>query len=262
MKPILRPHPHPPAELGKLLDGADGETETKRHHRLLSEKPAKHPQVVKFLRIALASHHADADKRRRIAKINKALKRQGFPPRSVYPTNANTRKGNLAEVVLAEYVVATEQISLPVYRLRYNTNTDQSMKGDDVLAFDLDSKPMRILVGESKFRGTPRREHVEEIVEGLLRSYKARIPASLQFVADRLYGEGSTDLARRVEACQLAIVRGKMDLDYVGLLLGSESVANCVKNYTPKGEPKRLAMISFGLASPETLVEDCFTGLV
>ncbi|MFQ6963494.1 MAG: Hachiman antiphage defense system protein HamA [Oscillospiraceae bacterium] len=41
------------------------------------------------------------------------------------------------------------------YRLRYNTNPDQSMKGDDVLLFDLDSDPVRIVVGESKFRGTP-----------------------------------------------------------------------------------------------------------
>ena len=258
---ILQAHPQPPAEVGEILDGADGQTDSKRHHRLLTERPAARPQVVEFLREALARHHADADKRSRVAKINKALKRQGFPPRSVYPKNDSTRKGNLAEIVLAEYVVASEEISLPVYRLRHNPNVDQSMKGDDVLAFDLDSKPMRILVGESKFRGTPRREHVEEIVESLLRSYKAKIPASLQFVADSLYEERKSDLARRVEACQLAIVRGKMDLDYVGLLLGNPSAANCVAKYTPAGQPKRLAMISFGVDAPNTLVEDCFRDL-
>jgi hypothetical protein len=118
--------------------------------------------------------------------------------RSVYPANTNTQKGNVAEVLLAEYLVANEGTSLPIYRLRYNSNVDMSMKGDDVLAFDLDSKPMRILVGESKFRGTPRREEVEEIVDGLLRSHKAKIPVSLQFVADMLYAESKRDLARRV----------------------------------------------------------------
>lgn len=67
-----------------------------------------------------------------------------MPGRSVYPANPNTRKGNVAEVVLAEYLVANEGISVPIYRLRYNPNVDQSMKGDDALAFDLDSKPMRL----------------------------------------------------------------------------------------------------------------------
>jgi hypothetical protein len=244
-----------------LLDGADGQTATKRHHRVLTERPAQRPQLVEFLREVLARHHADTAKRERIRKINEALRRQGFPPRSIFPTNPSTRKGNLAEVVLAEYLVASEALSLPVYRLRYNPNVDQSMKGDDVLAFDLDSHPMRVLVGESKFRSAPRREDVEEIVAGLLRSYKAKIPASLQFVADRLYEENRAEIARRVEECQLAIVRDQVQLDYVGLLLGSKSASNCVSNHTPEGQPNRLAMISLGVNDSDSLVDDCFREL-
>jgi len=258
---ILLPHPQAPVKLGVILDGADEETASKRHHRILRERVGARAHVVEFLRSALARHHADADKRRRIATLNKALKRQGVPGRSVYPANPNTQKGNVAEVVLAEYLVANEGILLPIYRLRYNPNVDQSMKGDDVLAFDLDSHPMRILVGESKFRGTPRREHVEEIVHGLLRSYKAKIPVSLPFVADMLYAQNKQDLARRVEECQLAIVRDKVNLDYVGLLIGSKAAPNCVTKYTPPGDPKRLAMISFGVDEPEELVADCFRKL-
>ncbi len=34
-------------------------------------------------------------------------------------------------VFLAEYIVAESEASLPVYRLRYNPNVEQSMKGDD-----------------------------------------------------------------------------------------------------------------------------------
>ena len=117
---ILRPHPQAPAKFGAILDGADGQTESKRHHRILSERAGARANVVEFLRGALARHHADTAKRRRIATLNKALERQGVAGRSVYPANPNTQKGNIAEVVLAEYLVASEGTSLPIYRLRYN----------------------------------------------------------------------------------------------------------------------------------------------
>ena len=69
-----------------------------------------------------------------------------------FPINSTTRKGNLAEVVLAEVRGrGIRRESAEVYRLRYNPNVDQSMKGDDVLAFDLDAKPVRIIVGEARF---------------------------------------------------------------------------------------------------------------
>ena len=38
------------------------------------------------------------------------------------------------------YICAASGTCLPVYRLRYNPNIEQSMKGDDVLAFDFTSK--------------------------------------------------------------------------------------------------------------------------
>jgi len=262
MPGILRPHPQPPAAVAAILAGVDSQTSSKRQHRQLTEKPGRRADAIEWLRAALVRHHAGAEKRQRLQEMNQALQRQGFPPRSVYPVNQNTRKGNLAEVVLAEYVVASEELSLPVYRLRYNPNVDQSMKGDDVLAFDLGSSPMRILVGESKFRATPRREHVEEIVAGLLRSHHAQIPVSLQFVADRLYDSNNEELGRRIQDCQIAIIRGQIDVDYVGFLLGPVATASCVGTHTPGGTPVRLAMISLCVDSPDDLVDDCYRNLV
>jgi hypothetical protein len=59
--------------------------------------------------------------------------------------------------------------------VRYNPNVDQSMKGDDVLAFDLDSHPVRVIVGEAKVRATSTKGSVQEIVTGLVRSVKAGV---------------------------------------------------------------------------------------
>jgi hypothetical protein len=258
---ILRPHPAPPSEVAAVLVGSDEQTASKRQHRVLAEVDPNGGDLTEFLRAAVVEHHNDAETRKRLARLNQRLVRQGLPTRSLYPSSETTQKGNLAEIVLAEYISANEEIDLPIYRLRYNPNIEQSMKGDDVLAFDLDVKPIRVLVGESKFRSAPRREDVEEIVNGLLRSHKAKIPASLQFVANQLFREGNEELGKRIEECHLAIGRGTAIVEYVGLLLSNDDAARMVGSHTPAGAPRRLAMISLGIGEPETLVADCFRDL-
>jgi hypothetical protein len=177
-----------------------------------------------------------------------------------FPVNPSTRKGNLAEVVLAEYVSATTSATLPVYRLRYNPNVDQSMKRDDVLAFDLDADPVRVIVGEAKFRATSSAAAVQEIVDGLVRSYKAGIPVSLQFVANLLFETEQPDLGTRVFECAKLFTLKKLRLDYVGLLLSDMRCAERVATSTPNSL-RRLVMISLGISAPDSLVDDCFNEL-
>jgi hypothetical protein len=218
---------------------------------------------VKCLRKMIVVHHTSPEALRRAAEQLEAMKRLGVDTRGVprrFPTNPSTQKGNLAEIVLAEYVVATSGVALPVYRLRYNPNVDQSMKGDDVLAFDLDATPVRIIVGEAKFRGTSSPDAVTEIVGGLLRSHKSGIPVSLQFIADRLFETGQTDLGRRVEECATLFALGNLRIDYVGMLLSDTQTAARIDAATPK-PPHRLAMISLGVPDPNSLAVDCYREL-
>jgi hypothetical protein len=192
-----------------------------------------------------------------------AMRRLGAPADerlTCFPTNPNTRKGNLAEIVLAEYVAQAARLSVPVYRLRYNPNVDQSMKGDDVLAFDFDSEPVRVLVGEAKFRSVPSRTVVREAVEALLRSHRGGIPVSLQFVAERLFDEGKKELGARVMDCALLLAQDKLRLDYVGLILSDDRVSDYVKSETP-ALISRLAMISVGVGDPDGFASDCYSGL-
>lgn len=220
--------------------------------------------AVAGIREMLVLHHTSPAARELTAKHHEAMARLGFGEEqarlSRFPTHPSTRKGNLAEVVLAEYVAVTASVALPVYRLRYNPNVDQSMKGDDVLAFDLDSDPVRIVVGEAKYRATSSADAVREIVEGLVRSHKGGIPASLQFVADRLFEMQQSDLGVRVFECAKLFALGRLRLDYVGLLLGDTRSAERVASSTP-ASLRRLAMISLGVENPDSLVDACFTGL-
>ncbi len=134
------------------------------------------------------------------------------------------------------------------------------MKGDDVLAFDLDSNPIRIVIGEAKFRKTPSREVVEEIIAALAKSQRARVPVSLQFVADRLFSEGQEELGKKVESCNLQFALGQLRLDHVGLLVSDTNAATHVRR-NAKTDLHRLAVISLGLSDPESTVSQCYDGL-
>jgi hypothetical protein len=261
---ILGDHPAPPHPFGVSLTAEDGKTESKALHRALAERAGSRALTVKALREMLINHHASPEALKRFDAHREAMKRLGLDAEQArlrrFPDNPLTQKGNLAEIVLAEYVVAASGLVLPVYRLRYNPNIDQSMKGDDVLAFDLDANPPRIVVGEAKFRGTSSATAVKEIVAGLLRSYEGGVPASLQFVADRLFEAGESDLGSRVLNCATLFALGELRIDYVGLLLSDTRTTDRVKDGTP-GSLRRLAMISLGVEDPESLITACYTGL-
>jgi hypothetical protein len=261
---ILGDHPLKTHPFGRLLK-ADGEsTESGVRHRMLSEYDGQRTAFVECMREILARHHVGPEALERDRQRREAMRRLGFEDAQSrmmrFPSNISTQKGNLAEIMLAEYLVAASKVSLPVYRLRYNPNVDQAMKGDDVLAFDLDSNPARIIVGESKFRTTSSKTAVTEIVDGLVRSHKGGIPASLQFVADRLFETGKADLGGRVLECTTLFALEKLRLDYVGLLMSDARSAERLKQHTAN-DLHRLAVISFSLDSPDSIVAPCYDGL-
>jgi hypothetical protein len=261
---ILGDHPSPSHLFGQAFSSKDGETASKVQHRSLSEQDGVRKDVVAGIRQMLATHHVSPEAEKRSRKQREAIKRLGLETQQTrlkrFPANPTTRKGNLAEIVMAEYVVAANGISLPVYRLRYNPNVDQSMKGDDMLAFDLDADPVRVVVGEAKFRGVSSASAIKEIVDGLLRSHKAGLPVSLQFIADRLFEEGQNDLGGRVLECATLFAQDKLRLDYVGLLLSDRRSAERVDSSTPDSL-RRLAIISLGIENPDSLVEACYQTL-
>jgi hypothetical protein len=256
---------HPTEELfGSHLHAEDSPTNSSIPHRSLNHGPTGREQTVEQLRAALIEHHVSAVMIAQDRRKIKNLRALGYPIDEAnirrFPTSDTTRKGNLAEVFLAEYICAASGASLPVYRLRYNPNVEQSMKGDDVLAFDFTSKRLRIIIGEAKFRGTPSKKAIQDIVSGLVRSHQAGLPASLQFVADRLYEQNNIDLADRVEDCSIKMAQGRLDLSYVGLLLSDDNSKSKVNEHTT-ADLRSLVMISLGIDAPASLVEECFNGI-
>lgn len=149
---ILGPHPDKNSIFAECLSATDGSTDGGSAHRNLEEVAGKRKALVSEAREMLKRHHVSSEAIVRDKKRMEAMKKLGFETEARklkrFPASDTTRKGNFAEVILAEYVLAATDTSLPVYRLRYNPNIDQSMKGDDVLAFGLDDNPVRLFVGE------------------------------------------------------------------------------------------------------------------
>jgi len=260
LKHIINKHPNDTHPLGKSLQSNDTTTTSGVIHRELLD--AKHTEVLlRYMVPIMQEHHISSEKLEKRKKLLKSLKNPNIPlTLSPYPRNSTTQKGNFAEIFLAEYLQSTTDTQLPIYRLRYNPNPDQSMKGDDVLLFDLDSKPARIIVGEAKFRKIPSGEAVVETTEGLVRSYNIGLPISLMFVAERLFEEGNEELGNKVMECVILFASDKLKIEYVGLLMSNKNSRNHVNRHTTN-ELRHLLMISLGMENPESIVKDAFDRL-
>lgn len=260
---ILGKHPTG-NNFGSFTASTDSVTAKNIAHRALSLSDQKVNDAVQGIRPALIQHHASpemiARDNRKIASLNALGYSLDDANVQRFPTHSDTQKGNLTEVFLAEYICASSGADLPIYRLRHNPNVEQSMKGDDVLAFDFRDKRPRIIIGEAKFRGVPSKKAVEEIIKGLNSSYRGGLPTSLQFVADRLYESGQNALADQVESCVLNMANGNLDLNYAGILLSNQNSANPI-NAHADSNIRELVMISLSMSKPNELVTACFDGL-
>lgn len=250
----------PPHPCGIHLAATDQQTAHYVPHRVLDDGPMQQAEFTAAMTQWIVTHHVNPEAIERDRIRREALARQGLvDPTQRFPTNTSTQKGNWAEILLAEYVAASSNGKIPVYRLRYNTNVDQSMKGDDVLVFDLDSNPVRVIVGEAKFRSSPTKLVVEELVGALAKSHSGNIPASLQFVADLLFESGQNELGAKVAECNALFAKGLLQLDYVGLLVSSEKAHLYVQN-NAQSTIQRLAVISLALTNPGDVVTNSYAG--
>lgn len=258
---FLKTHEEATYEFVECFSAEDRKTDSGINHRVLVDQEDIQ-SFVDFITPIVKEHQIsknDFDNRKKLIEKLKIQKLESTVP-SPYPQNTSTQKGNFAEIFLAEYLEETTDTSLPIYRLRYNPNVEQSMKGDDVLMFDLDAEPVRIIVGESKFRTTPQKKDVIDITDGLIRANKAKVPISLMFVAYILRKENKEELAQKVEECTVLFALNKVEVDYVGMLMSSRNAKNTIDRHTTS-ELRNMLMISVGMLSPQELVASVYQSL-
>lgn len=152
------------------------------------------------------------------------------------PTNKRTRSGDLGELLATEYVDAETGFVIPFRKLRYKSDRQMPMHGNDIIAVDATQKPLAVLKGECKSRVAFTAATVAEAAAGLDKHGGRPNPSTLAFIAKRLYEakrDVDADLYRDLQ-CKGAITP-KQVTHLVFALCGNDP-ASCLKA-TPR--PKR-----------------------
>lgn len=135
------------------------------------------------------------------------------------PHDTKTRSGNLVEILACEFAKKLGY-DIPILRLQYNPNPEQSMKGDDILGFQFSERGGgrdAFLVGEGKFRGQFNRRAVIEAYEGLTRKTRS-YPVSTEFTATILTLQGRQSTAVKIRQLSRKLAPQDKSVDRVNLL--------------------------------------------
>lgn len=265
-------HPAAPSCFGDWLssdDIAPTATKPNKKHRKLVEvgdRDAAIQHIAQFL----IEHHIDAKRIQRLkkrkaeilAKYNLSDVEEYINTQNILPTDSTTRSGNGAEVILTSYLEASSGMELLVYRLRYNPNVEQSIKGDDCLLFNLQNLTEKVMIGEAKFRGSsPAPQAIKDMIANL--EGNKRLPVSLSFVSEMLSLQGDEDKAAEIDDLLFELRNGKIPVINVGLLMSTKShlrsgdAALQVEHYLDSTNPN-LVVLSLGLDNPNEIIHKAF----
>lgn len=111
------------------------------------------------------------------------------------PKNKKTKSGDLGELLATEYLNAETEFVVPVNKLRWKSDSEMAMHGNDVIGVDTSTNPIRVLKGECKSRANFSNSVAEEAVESLDKHDGRPNPSTLAFIAKRLYEEARDDEA-------------------------------------------------------------------
>ena len=112
------------------------------------------------------------------------------------PTNKRTRSGDLGELIATEYVDAKTTFRVPVRKLRWKSDREMPMHGNDVIAIEVKGTSVRVLKGESKSRVQFATGVVEEAAKGLDGHDGRPNPSTLAFIMKRLYEQNRDQEAK------------------------------------------------------------------
>lgn len=247
---------HPDDGLFHLwTDCIDYECNDRKRYRHLDEKEKYRDKAIETIAEWVIKYHLSDSKRAMIEKKRTILKKYEFQEYAdslhVFPRTDKTKKGNFGEIVLSEYLSKITGIKVLVYKLHYNPNVDQSMKGDDVLLVEEE----KIVLGESKFRAIPNKQAVAAASE--LMGNSMVLPLSLGFIADRLFDKGESELAEKILEIQYKMAKTDINIKNVGFLISTKSVSTYVEKNMDSGN-NEFILLSLGIENPVDFMEEAF----
>jgi len=225
-------HPSPPDIFAEWLIHEDLPASVIKKHRVLLERDGKRLLAVEQIAHWIIDHHIEEETVRFLQqeKVN-IYRKYAFDEyvKGYFTVNETTQKGNLGEVLVSEYLKKSSGLLMFIFRLRYNQNADQSLKGDDMILFDGNDLKSRVMICESKFRKIPDHASVEEILESV--GGEVRFPISVHFISQRMRKLGQVKLANELAELAIDLRNKKTPMINVGFLLSNQNAANHVEGH-------------------------------
>lgn len=257
---LIGNHPNVEHPLGAWLNVNDiPVTATKCHRELTERNDDDDDDLILWMAHKLISHHYSNF---RLEQLKKKYVELGFEKYAEQnrklPIADKVKKGNATEIILTEYIQSTLNRELiKVFKLKYNPNVDQAIKGDDTLMVDFfeqeSGNDLKIYLGESKFRTTPSKEAVNEISSSLK---KEKMPLSYSFLVEEI-AKSNEELALKLDDFIVQDIKDKGQLIYTGLLLSNQNTSANVERNLNNDNPE-LIFISIGIQEPANFINRAF----
>lgn len=266
---LIGPHPKSPHAYGDWWSFVDMPATVSKKHRALDEISGMRDKALDQMAQWIVDYHLTNVQNRNLDKQRAILDRNELSSyvdkMNVLPVNECTKKGNLGEITLIEYLKESRGFDPLVYKFHYNSNFNQSMKGDDCLLFNREDLESEVIYGECKFRSKPSKKVITDIVDNLQGA--KGLPSSITFVANCLDQRGEIELADRLLDLHLKIMNGKIPLTNVGFLISTKSVvpSEDTKSTIEKHlstTNSRMVMVSLGVNNPIQIVDEAYNRAV
>lgn len=176
------------------------------------------------------------------------------------PTNKRTRSGDLGELIATEYVDSQTPFRAPIRKLRWKSDREMPMHGNDVVAVDASSSPVRVAKVECKSRATFSDAVVAEAIETLDAHGGRPNPSTLAFIAKRLYEEDRDAEAKVFQDLQTASSIAPNQITHmIFALCGNDPCASLEKAGRPRQAGIKRANAAVVIADHVAFVADVFT---
>jgi len=256
---LIGKHPDNTHPFGQWLAVNDLPDSDTKCHRELTESTKVDDELIEWVARKVIDHHYTQF---RIDRLKEKYGSLGFPQYAKQhrklPIADKVKKGNATEVLLTDYLQTTQRKEfIKVFKLQYNPNVDQAIKGDDTLMVDLfeenGAEKIKIYLGESKFRTTPAKDVVEDITNSLS---KDTLPLSYTFLVEEI-AKTDESLAKKLDDYIVQDIKDRGDLVYAGLLLSNTNTSRTVERHL-NSDNSNLVFISIGIDNPEGFIKSVF----
>lgn len=176
------------------------------------------------------------------------------------PITKPGKSGDLGEILATEYINNSGlPYEVPINRLRWKDSRNLPMRGEDILGFIFNQKPLRFLKGEAKSCKKLTKGVVAKARSALEKNSGLPLPHTLSFVVERLFEVGQENKAEQIEGYVNNFLPERSHVAHL-IFTFSENDPSALLKEDAKQAPKPVAHYSVGLRvdQHEELIEAVF----